>query len=103
MLPGTPTDAPAKRRSPLVAVFLSGLFPGLGQLYNGQRRKALLFAVAAVLLAFGPVNPLQVEIDPGDPAAGLRRVLLASVPFLAVALWSVVDAYRTAHARSAIR
>ena len=89
--------APAKRRSPFIAVILSGLFPGLGQLYNRQRLKALLFLVGAGLTGFGPVSPLNVDIDLDDPAAGLRKAMLWSLPFLAVALWSVVDAYRTAH------
>ena len=93
---GTETGATAKRRSPFVAVVLSGLFPGLGQLYNRQRLKALLFLVGAALTGFGPVSPLNVDIDLDDPVAGLRKALLWSVPFLAIALWSVVDAYRTA-------
>lgn len=84
------------RRRPLLAVFLSGLFPGLGQLYNRERGKAALFAVAGVLTAFGPWGPGDVDIDLADPTAGLRAVLLASLPFLVVALWSVVDAYRAA-------
>lgn len=78
----------------MVAVALSGLFPGLGQLYRRQRLKALLFGVAGVLTAFGPFSPADIDIDLNDPAAGLRGVLLASLPFLGVALWSVIDAYR---------
>jgi hypothetical protein len=85
-----------KRRSPLLAVFLSGVFPGLGQLYNRERLKALLFFIGGAVTAFGPLNPLNVDIDLDDPVAGLRKVLLLSVPFLAIALWSVLDAYRTA-------
>lgn len=85
-----------KRRSPFVAVLLSGVFPGLGQLYNRERLKALLFFVGGAVAAFGPFNPLAVDIDLDDPVAGLRKVLLLSVPFLAIALWSVLDAYRTA-------
>jgi hypothetical protein len=84
------------RRSPLLAMVLSGLFPGLGQVYNHEPGKALLFAVGAVLTGFGPLSPLDVDIDLGNPAAGLRMVLLTSVPFFVIALWSVVDAYRTA-------
>jgi hypothetical protein len=86
------------RRNPLVAIFLSGIFPGLGQLYNGERGKAALFALGAALTGFGPLSPLDVDIDLGDPAAGLRGILLASVPFLIVAVWSVADAYRVARA-----
>ena len=85
-----------QHRRPVLAVFLSGLFPGLGQLYNRQPLKALAFLVGAVLTGFGPLSPLDVDISPDDPAAGLRQVLLASAPFLILALWSVVDAYRVA-------
>src|SRR5512143_2461078 len=70
--------APAKPRSPILAAVLSGLFPGLGQLYNRQRWKALLFFGGGVMTAFGPLNPLDVDIDLNDPAVGLRKVLLAS-------------------------
>lgn len=93
--------APAKPRSPILAAVLSGLFPGLGQLYNRQRLKALLFFGGGVMTAFGPLNPLDVDIDLNDPAVGLRKVLLASLPFLALATWSVVDAYLTARRTAA--
>jgi hypothetical protein len=89
-------DTPRRQRKPLLAAFLSGLFPGLGQLYNGERMKALLFAVGGIATGFGPLNPLTVDLDPADPAAGLHTLLLAGLPFLLLALWSVVDAYRAA-------
>jgi len=89
-------DGPGRQRRPLLAAFLSGIFPGLGQLYNGERLKALLFVVGGLVTGFGPLNPLNVEIDADDPAAGLRTLLLAGLPFLLLALWSVVDAYRAA-------
>jgi len=90
-----PVGSPARRR-PLLAACLSGLFPGFGQLYNHERLKALLFFACGAVSAFGPFNPLNVDIDLDDPAAGLRKVLLASLPFLVIATWSVIDAYRTA-------
>ena len=80
------------RRSPIAAAFLSGIFPGLGQLYNRQFRKAALFALGAILTGVWPLSPLDMDIDPGDVGAGLRRVLLASIPFIVIALWSVIDA-----------
>jgi hypothetical protein len=86
----------AVRRSPIMAAFLSGIFPGLGQLYNRQFRKAALFGVGAILTGVWPLSPLDMDIDPGDLAAGLRRVLLASIPFIVIALWSVTDAYQAA-------
>ena len=94
------TSPPPKRRSPLVAVILSGLFPGLGQLYNGERKKALLFILAAVIV-FGLLSPLDIDIDPDAPAAGLVKVLLATLPFLVIAGWSVIDALRVARRSAA--
>lgn len=86
----------AKQPRPLVAAALSGIFPGLGQLYNGQRLKALLFVVGAVLTSVWPLSPLNVNIDLDNPAAGMAIVLITALPFLALALGSVIDAYRTA-------
>jgi len=83
-------------RRPWIAAFLSGLFPGLGQLYNRDFLRAALFFVAGILTSFGPLNPLAVPIDLENPVPGLQRVLLESLPFLLLALWSVVDAYRRA-------
>ncbi len=88
-----------RHKSAGLAMVLSGLFPGLGQLYNGQRWKALLFVVGGVLTGFGPLSPLGVDIDPSAPAVGLEKALLASLPFLLVALASVVDAFRVARRR----
>ena len=96
MSSGDPVHAQAKPRSSVVAVLLSGLFPGLGQLYNREWMKAALFLVGAMLTGFGPLSPLAVNIDLDAPAAGLRRAVLLSIPFLAIALWSVIDAYRSA-------
>ena len=96
-MPTTASTTPAPRpRSPMLAVFLSGLFPGLGQLYNRERLKGLLFIAGSIMLGFGPLSPLSVDIDPSDLAGGLRKVLIGSLPFLGVALWSVLDAYRSA-------
>jgi hypothetical protein len=85
-----------KRGRAIAAAFLSGIFPGLGQLYNRDLLRGALFFGGGVLLGFGPIGPLTVPIDPENPMPGLQRVLLETLPFLALALWSVVDAYRRA-------
>ncbi len=87
-------------RSPLIAAILSGLFPGLGQWYNRQRRKAVAFLIAGVVTAVGPLSPIDINIDLDNPMVGLRNVLLATLPFLVIALWSIVDAYRVARRTS---
>ena len=95
-MPSDHTDATPTRRRPVVAVILAGLFQGLGQLYNREWLKALLFFAAGAVTAFGPLSPMDVDIDLDNLEAGLQKVLLATLPFLVVALWSVVDAYRAA-------
>lgn len=65
-------------------------------MYNRQRLKALGFLLAGVVTAVGPLSPIDINIDLDNPMIGLRNVLFASVPFLVIALWSVVDAYMTA-------
>jgi LCP family protein required for cell wall assembly len=45
------STSPRSRRSPLKAALLSFLWPGLGQLYLGQRFAALVFAIPALAVA----------------------------------------------------
>ncbi len=62
-LPPGYTYAPVRRpdpKSPIAALLLSILFPGLGQVYNGQVSKALMFfgVWAGCLYTMIEVNPL---------------------------------------------
>jgi TM2 domain-containing membrane protein YozV len=45
------TGPPVKARNGGLALFLSFVFPGLGQYYVGQRRKGRWFVVTAAILA----------------------------------------------------
>lgn len=80
-----------RRRSP--APLLSSLWPGLGQLYNGQRTKGLLFVAAAALLTV-----LSLRALPADPFAVTSEQATASaIPGLALLvlwIWSMIDAWR---------
>jgi TM2 domain-containing membrane protein YozV len=68
-------------KSPGLAFFLSLLFPGIGQVYNGQPAKALafFFAFVASLYAVIEINPLP---------------FVFFLPF--VWLYNLVDAWRSA-------
>jgi hypothetical protein len=88
-------------RNPWVAGLLSGLLPGLGQFYNRQWGKGAGF----LLGVFGPAVVLSSSIDPkaleqaaeaGTTPDNLGLIFLLLVVILAVALWSLVDAVRTA-------
>ena len=54
----------------------------------------MLFVIGGIVFAFGPLSPLDIDIDLADPITGLRHVLWASLPFIVIATWSVIDAYR---------
>lgn len=67
-------------KNPGVAAVLSFLWPGLGQIYNGQILKAIVFIVVQV------VNVL------------LAFVLIGFLTGFIIWVWSVVDAYKQAEA-----
>jgi len=81
-------------RKKATALILSGIFPGLGQLYNREFLKAALFLVAGVGLSWVVARAV-------DPVALIERgasvtVILAMLALLAIWLWSAVDAWRSA-------
>lgn len=85
---------PSARRRKIIALVLSGVFPGLGQLYNRQHIKGVAFLAAGVVLSWllGRAGPTDV-LALAQPGANL--IVLLSV-LLALWLWSVIDAWRMA-------
>ena len=91
------------RRSPSIATFLSFLWPGLGQWYEGRTRTAILFgvppcSVVALLLliaAFGGVEPA------GRAAADARRRRITIVILIGLlAVWRLLVDGRRAQGRA---
>ena len=83
-----------RRRRRVVALILSGIFPGLGQFYNRHLLKGAIGLVLGLALSW-----LAGRTAPSDPSALARPggALLASLcALLAVWLWSIIDAWRTA-------
>ena len=72
------------KKNPALALFLSCVVPGLGQMYNAERGKAVSIFTVCVLLA-GLATRLS----------GLNRLTFI---FAVIVLWlsSVIDAYKTA-------
>ncbi len=84
----------ATRRRQVLALILSGVFPGLGQFYNRRPLKAVAFLVTGIVLSWllGRVVPTDLRaLLPLRPA-----LLLLLGALLAVSLWSVIDAWRDA-------
>ena len=73
-----------KDKNPILAAILSLLIVGIGQFYNNQIGKGLLMMVGAIILVSATANE--------------GGALL----WFAVAVWSVVDAYRVAKQKRAI-
>lgn len=70
---------PPKTKSEALAVILSVLLPGLGQVYNGQITKGILVIILAVILGI---------------LFGL--FCLTAIASMALWFWSIFDAYDTA-------
>jgi zinc transporter ZupT len=87
-------------RSKIVALFLSGIFPGLGQLYNRQLVKGAAFVVgsgALTWLAGRGVSPevLQEDLLRGENPLGTSVIVPVGL-LLIVWIWSLIDAWRVA-------
>lgn len=81
-------------KRPIIAAILSGIIPGLGQFYNRHWIKGGAFLVAVTAM-FGAIDP-----DALLEGRGLGTTLAILLLILAVAIWSVVDAYRGAKPRA---
>ena len=79
-LPLAPPTAQVQLKSPGLAFLFSLIFPGMGQIYNGQPAKALgfFFAFVSAIYAVVEINPLPFALF---------------IPF--VYLYNIIDAWRT--------
>jgi uncharacterized protein DUF5683 len=94
------------RRRKVVALVLSGIFPGLGQFYNRQPWKGTVFVVAGGVLSWlaGRAVPVDLLVQdlllaqnplPAQNLLGVALILPLSL-LLTVWFWSLIDAWRVA-------
>ena len=88
---------PGARRRQVVGFILSGIFPGLGQLYNSEYLKGVLFLTAGAVLSslVGRATPTNL-LALAQPSAALMLLLAA---LLAIWLWAIIDAWQVAGGR----
>ena len=82
------------RRQQVIALILSGVFPGLGQFYNRQPGKGVAFLAVGVVLSW-----LLGRAVPTDSLMLIQPEARLIVPLgvlLIVWLWSLIDAWRVA-------
>ena len=77
-MPGQTVVIVRNAKSPFLALILSLLLPGLGQIYNGQVMKGIAFLLALAV------------------SAVLKFLLIGFVLVPIVWIWAMVDAYQTA-------
>lgn len=77
------------KREPVLAAVMSGLLPGLGQLYNGENTKGLVLLVGTL------VGVPLIGVVGGMLTAGILG-LLTPVLYLGIAGYAAWDAYNTA-------
>jgi hypothetical protein len=88
-------------KNPTLAGILSGLMPGLGQFYCRQWGRGAGFLIGALAIdgGFGVSSTtfsLLQSFGSPVPSDMLTRLIIGSALFLGVAIWSILDAVRTA-------
>jgi len=85
------------RQKPCIACCLSLLVPGIGQVYNGEYKKAGIFFIGAVIAGVVAYSDRPRYDTQGNLISGGGPVYyVGSTCGLAITLWSAIDAYRTA-------
>lgn len=85
----SPQLPPPSGKEPWLAVNLSTIVPGIGQIYTGQVRKGWLLAGCyIVLLSFGLLSLLS---SIGNPLLGLGSLLFSIV----LSIWNLFDAHHS--------
>ncbi|HVY56100.1 MAG TPA: hypothetical protein VHC46_10125 [Thermodesulfobacteriota bacterium] len=92
-----------KRKNPILALILSGLLPGLGQLYNNQIPKGLLFFVLNIVLSYlsyGPfvsfLNSWSSFLDSPPDTSQILKLLIYSVAATVIVVAAMIDAKMSA-------
>ena len=86
----------APTRHPWLAALFSAIIPGTGQLYSGDRRRAIPMLVVdgflMLLTLFAAMNELEVAKAWVRPGA-ISFLMIANIALLAYRLWASYDAY----------
>lgn len=93
------SDPGKKRKNPLIALILSGILPGLGQLYNNQILKGLILAALNFVISLLVRDPLVRFIESGVDFSDKPTLFIVggyTAAGLAVLIFAMVDAKKTA-------
>ena len=92
-----------KRKNPILALVLSGLLPGLGQIYNNQITKGLIFFVFNIALSYLSYGPFVSFLkswssfpDYNQDVSQLFKLLIYSVAATVILIAAMIDAKMSA-------
>ena len=85
-------------KNPWIAGILSGVLPGLGQFYNRQWLKGVGFLLGTLVVdgVLGVTAGMIKFFQSGAPPENTGQFLFGSLIVLALVIWSISDAARTA-------
>ena len=85
-------------KNPWIAGILSGVLPGLGQFYNRQWLKGVGFLLGTLIVdgVLGVTAGMIKFFQSGAPPENTGLFLFGSLIVLALVIWSISDAARTA-------
>ena len=85
-------------KNPWIAGILSGVLPGLGQFYNRQWLKGVGFLLGTLIVdgVLGVTAGMIKFFQSGAPPENTGQFLFGSLIVLALVIWSITDAARTA-------
>jgi arabinogalactan oligomer/maltooligosaccharide transport system permease protein len=92
------TEKTKRRKNPTLALILSVIFPGLGQLYNNQVPKGIALLAINLVVNFLLIKPLEkLTISRYSPDTS-TLFIVAAYTVIGLVLWvyAIIDAKRTA-------
>jgi TM2 domain-containing membrane protein YozV len=93
------TEDTKRRKNPTLALILSAIFPGLGQIYNNEIAKGIALMGLNTVVNFLLIKPLDVLISSfGKTLDGSTLLIVTSYTVIGLVLWiyAIIDAKKTA-------
>ncbi len=90
---------PKSRKKPMLALILSAIFPGVGQIYNNQVAKGISIIALNVIINFLLVKPIEKIMTLGGSIPDNSTLfIVAAYTAAGLVLWiyALIDAKRTA-------
>jgi len=87
-----------KVKNPIIAIVLSALLPGLGQIYNSEVKKGLFFIGLNMLINFLIREPLAAVMEDAQSVSRPTMIVFVGYFIAGAILWvySIVDAKQNA-------